>query len=306
MSEISSTMTTDMQRNNMEYILSSVDEHELSLRKKHKSTVAKIDAERTIQEKLILRRDFYEKLQSNMVAGKKEAKSKLEEAEKVMSIVQQKENDAEEDLESTKATLNEVLEQNKRDVLPELERLETLLKASKDEVAISARAYAQDEQRLDGLNAMKKSIVSESNELNTSIKEQEKILSDIQAMPNVHAQELARVQQDASTIQHEIDVASNTMKQIQSQTIELQKHKAELDEQKTIESKKLQLQEEKLNGKRSCVDGYTSQIADEKVRQHSLATERVETELHIKKTQDEIKHNKAFLIAGKCIKYFSS
>jgi len=298
MSEISSTMTTDMQRNNMEYIISSVDKHELSLRKKQQSTVAKIDSERSTQEKLILRRDFYEKLQSNMEAGKEEAKSKLDEAEKAMSIVQQKENDAEIELESSKATLNEVIEQNKRDVLPELERLETLLQASKDEVAISARAYAQDEQRLEGLNAMKKSIVSESNELKESIKEQEKILSDIQAIPNVHAQELTKVQQDANTIQHEIDVATDTVKQVQSQTIELQKHKAELDEQKVMETKKLHHQQEKLNDKRSCVDGYTSQIADEKVRQHSLATERVELELNIKKTQDEIKHNKAFLIAG--------
>jgi len=294
MSEISST---DMQ-SNMEYIISSVDKHELSLRKKHQSTVAKIDSERSTQEKLILRRDFYEKLQSNMEAGKEEAKSKLDEAEKAMSIVQQKENDAEIELESSKATLNEVIEQNKRDVLPELDRLEMLLQASKDEVAISAREYAQDEQRLHDLNAMKKVIVSESNELNTSIKEQEKILSDIQAMPNVHAKELAKVQQDASTIQHEIDVAMDTMKQVQSQTIELQKHKAELDEQKTVESKKLHQQQEKLNDKRSCVDGYTSQIADEKVRQHALATERVETELNMKKTRDEIKHNKAFLIAG--------
>ena len=76
MSEISSraTAAADMQRN-MEYILSSVEKFELSLRKKHQSTVAKIDSERSTQEKLILRRDFYEKLQSNMVAGKEEAKS---------------------------------------------------------------------------------------------------------------------------------------------------------------------------------------------------------------------------------------
>ena len=298
MSEISSTTTTDMQRN-MEYILSSVDKHELSLRKKHQSTVAKIDSERSTQEKLILRRDFYEKLQSNMVAGKEDAKCKLKEAEKAMSIVQQKENDAEEELESTKATLNKVLEQNKRDVLPELERLETLLQASKDEVAISARAYAQDEQRLHDLHAMKRTIDSESNELKKSIKEQGKILSDIQAMPNVHVQELTTLQQDTKSIQHEIDIAKYTMQQVQSQTIELQKHKAELDEQNIIETKKLQHQQEKLNEKRSCVDGYTSQIADEKIRQHSLATERVETELNMKKTEDEIKHNKAFVIAGK-------
>ena len=297
MSEISSraTAAADMQRN-MEYILSSVEKFELSLRKKHQSTVAKIDSERSTQEKLILRRDFYEKLQSNMVAGKEEAKSKLDEAEKAMSIVQQKEKDAEEELESTKATLNEVLEQNKCDVLPELDKLETLLQTSKDEVAISARAYAQDEQRLYDLHAMKNTIDSESNELKTSIEEQEKILSDIQAMPNVHAQELARVKHDANTIQHEIDVATDTMKQVQSQSIELQK--AELDEQKTVESKKLHQQQEKLNDKRSCVDEYTSQITDEKVRQHSLATERVETELNMKKIEDEIKHNKAFLIAG--------
>ena len=228
MSDSSTSATaTDTQQNNMEYILSSVEKHELSLRKKHQSTVAKIDSERTIQEKLILRRDFYEKLQSNMVAGKKEAKAKLDEAEKAMSIVQQKEKDAENELESSKATLNAVLEQNKRDVLPELERLETLLQASKDEVLISARAYAQDERRLQDLNAMKKSIVSESNELKSSIAEQEKILSDIQAMPNVHAQELSKAQQDANTIQHEIDIATDSMKQVQSQTVELQKHKAE-------------------------------------------------------------------------------
>ena len=297
-----SDSATDMQRN-MEYILSSVEKHELSLRKKHQSTVAKIDTERSTQEKLILRRDFYEKLQSNMVAGKEEAKSKLDEAEKAMSIVQQKEKDAENELELSKATLNKVLEQNKRDVLPELDRLEMLLHVSKDEVAISARAYAQDEQRLEGLNAMKKSIVLESNELKESIKDQEKSLSDIQAMPDVHSQELAKIQQDANTIQNEIDIATDTMKQVQSQTVELQKQKVELDEQKTAESKKLHHQQQKLNEKRSCVDGYSRQVADEKIRQHSLATQRVEIELHIKKTQDEIKHNKAFLIAGEFMSF---
>ena len=45
-----------MQRN-MEYILSSVDKYEVTLRKKYQSTISKIEDERSLQEKYALRRD---------------------------------------------------------------------------------------------------------------------------------------------------------------------------------------------------------------------------------------------------------
>ena len=207
------TNNDEMQRN-AEYILSSVEKHEAMLRKKHQSILAKIEEERRLQEKFIQRRDFYEKLQTNVIQGQQEAKSKLEEAEKAMAVVQQKEKEVESKLQSSMTTLNEVIEENKRDVEPELERLAKLLDASKQEDAISSREYANSTQRIQELQTVKASMETEDSELKQSIKEREEVLSDIRAKPEMYAEELAKVQQDSNSIQREIDVTLHDIKEV--------------------------------------------------------------------------------------------
>ena len=286
-----------MQRN-AEYILSSVEKHEAMLRKNYQSILAKIEEERRLQEKFIQRRDFYEKLQTNVIQGQQEAHSKLEEAEKAMAVVQQKEKEVESKLQSSRAALTDVLDENKRDVEPELERLAKLLDASKQEVAISSREYANATQRLQELRTVKASMETEESELKQSIKEREEVLSDIKAKPEMDAEELAKVQQDSNSIKREIDCTLNDIKEVQTDISQNHKLKiAELGELKKTESKKLQQVQKKHEETRLRVDGSTNDLAEERVRQYSLASERVEIELQTKKAQSEIKHNTKFLAA---------
>ena len=282
-------------RRNMEYILSSVDKYEVTLRKKYQSTISKIEDERSLQEKYALRRDFLEKLQTNMSLGLDEARSKLDAAESAMGAVQQKETDVKCKLDVSMAKLNEMLEQNMQDVEPELDRLRELLHATKEETAISARAYATDKQRLKELLAVKDSITSEDDKLKLSITEMEQVLANVQSDPNVYKEKLVRLQQDTNTIQSEIDATAQITKEVQAKIDHHEKCKADLDEQKNAENNKLQQQQTKLQEKRLRVDGFTNEVAEERVHQHSLAAEKVQIQLNTKKSQQEIKHDTKYI-----------
>ena len=284
-------------RRKLDCMLVSADHFEATLRKKEQSLLSKIEAQQKLREKLYSRREFYEKMQTNIGRGQEQALSKFDAAKKTMAVVQQKVEALELESQSSIAALGEVMAQNKLNVLPELERLGTLLKATKDESAMSTRACADDEQRLQELSHLKNTLDTEDRELKFSAKEKEDILSPLRAKPGMHAKKMARTRQDATSIQLEIDGINHCKTIIQADVARQNSRISEIRTQKNAETNKLHDDRNFCEERRLRVDDLQKKLAQQRIVQHDLATERLETELRIKSSQDEVKHNSTFLTA---------
>jgi chromosome segregation ATPase len=287
----------EIMRRKLDCMLVSADQFEVTLRKTEQSLLSKIEAQQQLREKLNSRREFYEKMQTNIGRGQEQAFSKLDAAEKAMAVVQRKVEALELEYHSSKAALGEVMAQNKLNVLPKLERLGNLLKATKDESATLTRAYTDDEQRLQELSHLKHTLDTEDRELTHSVKEKEDILSPLRANPDMHAEKLARARQDATSIQLEIDGINHCKMIIQTDVARQESRISELHEQKNAETNKLHNERHCREERRLRVDGLQKKLAQERIVQHDFAAVRLETELRIKNSQDEVKHNSNFLIA---------
>ena len=114
-----------------------------------------------------------------------------------MAIVQQTANDLETSKLESEANLNGVLTKNKMNVLPELDRLVKLLNASKEEVSVSSRAYADDEQRLQELACLKESLSSEEKNLQQGLNERGDILEELLRESGSHTEALAKMRKEA-------------------------------------------------------------------------------------------------------------
>lgn len=272
-------------------------QYEARLRKKEQSTIRKIEVERSLVEKFINRRDFYEKLQSNMGPGQEEAQSKLDAAERAVEVVQKRVKEFEERKGELESKLKDVLTQNKLNVLPELERLGELLQSSKEEIAVSTRAYTDDEQRLQEFVSLKDTVDSEDRKYQQTMKEREDALSKLEARPDVHEEELATVQQEAHAIQLQIDCIEQSKSEVRVEISQQHHRKADIDQQQNTEIKKLHRDQKMLDERRMRVDGYKNELDQAKVVQHSLASERVEVEVHMKDAQKTIRNNGLFITA---------
>jgi hypothetical protein len=292
----SATMTDEMRRT-MDYTLASIDQLEVKLRKTEQSLLSKIEAQQKLREKLTSRREFYEKMQTNIEREEGQALSKFDAAEKARGVFQQNVDALELELHSSKAALDEVVAQNKLNVLPELERLGNLLQATKDEIEMSSRACADDEQRLQELGELKNTLDTEDRELKQSAKLKEDLLSPLRALPGMHAEKLARARQDAVSIQLEIDGINQCKMIVQAEIARQTLQISKLHEQKNAESDKLQYERNHLEERRIRVDELHKQLASQRISQHDLAAESLEIELRIKNSQDEVKHNSNFLTA---------
>jgi len=292
-----SRVTDEEMRRKLDCMLVSADHFESALRKMEQSLLNKIEAQQKLREKLNSRREFYEKMQTNIGRGQEQASSKLDAAEKAMAVVQQKVEALELDSQSSKAALGEVIAQNKLNVLPELERLGNLLKATKDESAMLTRACADDEQRMQELSHLKNTLDTEDRELKHSAKEKEDILPPLRAKPDMHAEKLARARQDATSIQLEIDSINHCKTTIQADVARQNSRISEIHTQKNAETNRLHDERNVLEERRLRVDDLQKKLAQQRIVQHDLAAERLEAELRIKNSQDEVKHNSNFLTA---------
>jgi hypothetical protein len=291
------SQATDDMRRKMECMLASAEQFEVKLRKTDQSLLRKIEAQEKLREKLNSRREFYEKMQTNIGRGQEQAYSKLDAADKAVVIVQQKVDVLETELRKSIAALDEVKAQNKRVVLPELEELGILLQKRKDEIAMSSRACADDEQRLKELIQLKNTIDSEDKELKLSAKEKEDLLPQFQAKPGLHAETLGRARQDAISLQLDIDGINQRKMTMQEDIARQSSRMSELHDIKNTEVDMLHDERKRLEKRRLHVDVLHKQLNQQRIHQHDLAAERLETELRIKNAHDDVQHNRNFLTA---------
>jgi hypothetical protein len=291
------TQVVDDMRRKMECLLASAEQFETKLQKTDQSLLSKIEAQEKLREKLNSRREFYEKMQTNIGRGQEQAYSKLDAADKAVAIVQQKVDVLETELRNSKAALDEVIAQNKLVVLPELEALGNLLRKNRDEIAMSSRACADDEQRLNELIQLKNSVDSEDKELKLSAKEKEDLLPPLQAKPGMHAETLARAQRDAISLQLDIEDIYQRKMTMQEDIAKQSSRISELHDIRNTEVDMLNDERKRLEERRLHVDALHKQLNQQRILQHDLATERLETELRIKNKHDEAQHNKTFLTA---------
>lgn len=237
------------------------------------------------------------KMEANMERGHNEAAAKLDAAEKAKALVEQKVAELEASRAESQVNLAEVDAKNKELVQPELERLETLLQASKDEIEVSSRALSDDRQRLEELAILQQTIDAEEKELQTTFKGKEGALSDLLAKPVAIAESTVGTRREAEALQTEIDGVERRKTKVEEEINAQQQRRSAIDEQKKAEMEKLQSEEKALEERRLRMEGCKAELANEKVRQHSLASQRVEIELYIKKARDECRHTANVLTA---------
>ncbi|KAL9180630.1 hypothetical protein ACHAXT_011083 [Thalassiosira profunda] len=285
------------QRRNMEKMMEQLQEYEARLRKQEKATIAKIDAERALAEKANHRRDFYVKMEANMERGHNEAAAKLDAAEKAKALVEQKVAELEASRAELQVNLAEVDAKNKELVAPELERLETLLQASKDEIEVSSRALSDDRQRLEELTILQQTIDAEEKKLQHTFKEREGTLFELLAKPVAITDSTEGIRRETESLQNELDDIERHKTEVEQEINSQQQRRSAIDEQKKAEVEKLQSEEKALEERRLKVEGCKAELTNEQVRQHSFASQRVEIELYTKKARDEIRHNTNVLTA---------
>ncbi|KAL7554500.1 hypothetical protein ACHAWF_018091 [Thalassiosira exigua] len=291
------SQVTDEMRQRSKDIMSQLASFETKLRRDEQRTIGKIEAERGIMEKLIHRRDFYEKLKTNAKRGEEDASSKLDEAEKSMAVVQRQVEELKSIKADLEANLKEVLTQNEKLVLPQLERLGKMLETSKDEIGVCSRACADEEQRLQELTSLKESMDAEERDLQKVVKDRENTLLDLQTKPLEGVTELARIQTHSAALQEEIDVIDQSKIKVQAEMEQQSRRRTQSILVRNAEMEKLNGGQKMLEEKRLRADGCEKELAEEQERQHSLAAERLEIELHIKKVQDDNRRDSNVSIA---------
>ena len=286
------SQTKDEVRQNIARVSSQLVEFEGRLRRKEQSITGNIETERGIAERFASRRDFYEKMQSNMGPGEQQALANLNAAKSDTAVVQQRIAD----LESAKSELEESLRAQKElHVRPELARLGKLLEGVEEDLVTSSRAFAADEQRLRELSLLKESMDDEDQSLQQAIRQKKEALATLQAAPNDHVENAKMTQQAASEIQHEVDGTNRAKENCREEIRVQQMRKSENEQQKRLETSKTNHEQRALEERRKCVEGYAKELSGEKIRNYSLAAHRLEIELQSKNKQDEIRHDSKFL-----------
>ena len=281
---------TDATKQEVEDIMAQIKQYEANLRKKEATTIGKIKSENKLMDKFTQRRDFYEKMQANLGPGRAEACSKLDAAKQDVEVVQEKVKSLETTKAELEANLDKVILENKLTVLPELERLGQMLEASRDEVDITSRAYLDDEQRLKGLAELKAKMDLEEQDLQQTTAEKEGELAKLLGEPQMHAEKLTSLKQDIDAIQDEIDSVEQSQHELRREIKLQNKRRADIEQQKTEEINKLHHEQKMLDEKRICGEGHAKELDEAKIYQHSLASQRLEIELHTKKVRLNIDH----------------
>lgn len=223
-----------------------------------------------------------------------EATSKLKAAEASLENVRNEMANIEAQNKKLEAELADVVAQNQLDVLPELERLNKMLAASKEEAKVAKIACDNDEQQIMELTTMAEMYETEINDIQSIINERNTKLASI-PRPESFADELATIAIRMKEIQIETEEVEDKKKKVAAE-IELQKErKIALEKQKNADQRKLEVEFKRLEDKRKLAAADVKALGEARCKQHSLASLRVEIEMNTATVQDGIKHDTNFL-----------
>lgn len=187
-----------------------------------------------------------------------------------------------------------IIAQNKETVLPELERLTAVLSSASDEVSNNKKACTNDEQRLLELTKLSEAYTDECDGVRRVIDERTQNLAAF-PKPESYADELYRIESSTHAIKQERDEVE-TQKKLAGTELDLQsQRREELDKLKTADEEALNQGIATMQIQRRKYDDNMKALGEERVKQHSLASSRVEIELNIATTIDGIKHDSNFL-----------
>lgn len=266
----------------------------VSLRKKENGLRSKISTEQDEQEKAARRHDFYTKLSTNIDSKRHEAESRLRSAEVALEEVNAEAESIEELRGKLQPELADVIAKNEAAVTLELDRLNTLLTTSNNEISANKRACSNDEQRILELTKLIESYTAECNEIRRQIDARSTDLSSL-PQPESFAEELSAIKTSIVSIKQETEEVETKKKRIGIE-IDLQTlRKDELEKLKENDELILSQELTQVQIQRQEYDNNVKLLGQERVEQHSLASSRVEIELNTAIEQDGIKHNTNFL-----------
>ena len=187
-----------------------------------------------------------------------------------------------------------VIAQNESDVLPELQRLETLVLTSKNEISSGKRACSNDEQRTLELTNLANTYNAECDEIRGEISSKNATLSAL-PQPESFKEDLSLINHDIETIQHETKELEDNKKLVATEICLQRQRKDELERLQIAKQDELQEELSKLDCQRQAYDDNFKALGEERVTQHSLASLRIEIEMNIASITDSIKHETNFL-----------
>lgn len=187
-----------------------------------------------------------------------------------------------------------VIAQNESDVLPELQRLETLVLTSKNEISSGKRACSNDEQRILELTNFANTYNAECDEIRGEIEIKNATLSAL-PQPESFKEDLSLINHDIETIQHETKELEDNKKLVATEICLQRQRKDELERLQIAKQDELQEELSKLDCQRQAYDDNFKALGEERVTQHSLASLRIEIEMNIAAVTDTIKHETNFL-----------
>lgn len=173
--------------------------------------------------------------------------------------------------------------------------LQTLLNVAENEHDMSKQACTDEEQRLLELSCLGETMKAECDEIEKEVQEQSTRLSTLREQPQMYEEEMRKVESATMAIQTKINSIEQNKREVIAD-IELQKQRtAELEKQTAAEQKRLEDERSVLARKRQQTDDLVKDLENERVRQHSLASRRIELEINLKTTAESIRHNNNFL-----------
>ena len=215
-------------------------------------------------------------------------------AEKALDDLKKEAAGIEEQTTKLKSELAAVIAQNESDVLPELQRLETLVVTSKDEISSGKKACSIDERRILELTSLANTYNAACEEIRREIEDKNATLSAL-PQPESLKDDLSSIQHDIEAIQHETGDLEDKKNLVATEICLQRQRKDELERCQAAEQDALQQELSKLDCLRKAYDDNFKALGEERVTQHSLASSRVEIEMNIAAVKDAIKHDTNFL-----------
>ncbi|KAL3804076.1 hypothetical protein HJC23_006467 [Cyclotella cryptica] len=225
-----------------------------------------------------------------------EVLSKMESAEVALKAVQREIANMESHGKKLQLQLADIFEQNHLIVLPELERLNKLLSLSNQEVSVIKRACGNDEQRIVELSSLIEMYQKEVDDIQSLINERNAALNDLPE-GETSTKDIAMIESSAKAIKAETEDIDERKKKVITQTgLQLQR-RDDLKRQRSIDQKQLDLELVELEKKHRGFDDCAKALGEERVKQHSLASLRVEIEINVRAELEGIMHNSNFATA---------
>ena len=179
-------------------------------------------------------------------------------------------------------------------MIPELEYLKTLLERSKNEVSENQKLCEDYEQRLNELSSLLGSYAIECDGICHTINERKSMIAALSELKS-YDEDIILIESNIKTFHREKDEVEAKKKEVVTE-INLQKHRRdELQKQLWSNEEALNQILSKIKIQHQEWDKNMKVLGEERVKQHSLASLRIEIDMNTALAVDGLKHETNFL-----------